>query len=53
MPVVLPDLLQKGLVQPTRFRVVDQGSLQQRVEQALDLFRNNKVSGEKLVIKIN
>lgn len=53
MPVVLPDLLQKGLVQPTRFRVMDQGSLQERVEQALDLFRNNKVSGEKLVIKIN
>jgi len=53
LPVILPDLLQKGLIQPTRFRVMDQGGLQERVEEALDLFRHNKVSGEKLVIKIN
>lgn len=53
MPVILPELLEKGLIQPTRLRLMDQGSLQQRVEQALELFRNNKVSGEKLVIKIN
>ncbi|KAF9447809.1 GroES-like protein [Macrolepiota fuliginosa MF-IS2] len=53
MPVILPELLEKDLIQPTRLRLFDQGSLQQRVEQALDLFRSNKVSGEKLVIKIN
>lgn len=53
MPVILPDLLQRDLIQPTRFRVLDQGSLQERVEEALNLFRANSVSGEKLVIKIN
>ncbi|KXN88146.1 hypothetical protein AN958_07605 [Leucoagaricus sp. SymC.cos] len=53
MPVILPELLEKELIQPTCFRLTDQGNLQQRVEQALDLFRNSKVSGEKLVIKID
>ncbi|KAF5352562.1 hypothetical protein D9756_006066 [Leucocoprinus leucothites] len=53
MPQILPELLEKGLIEPTRLRLMDQGTLQQRVEQALDLFRDNKVSGEKLVIKIN
>lgn len=53
LPVILPDLLERGLITPTRLRLMDQGTLQQRVEQALDLFRTNKVSGEKLVVRIN
>ncbi|KAJ3563575.1 hypothetical protein NP233_g8851 [Leucocoprinus birnbaumii] len=53
MPEILPELLEKELIKPTRLRLMDNGTLENRVEQALDLFRNNKVSGEKLVIKIN
>ena len=53
MPKILPELLQKGLIQPNRVKLLDQGSLKERVEIGLDLLRNNKVSGEKVVVKIN
>jgi hypothetical protein len=52
MPVFLPEMLEKGLIQPSRLRLMEKGTLQQRVEEALGLFRKNQVSGEKLVIKI-
>ena len=53
MPKILPELLQKGLIQPNRVKLLDQGTLKERVEIGLDLLRNNKVSGEKVVVKIN
>jgi hypothetical protein len=31
---------------------MDQGSFQDRVIAGLDLLRNNKVSGEKVIVKI-
>lgn len=52
MPVILPELLEKGLIEPTRYRTMDQGSLQQRAERALELLRNNKISGEKVIVKM-
>ncbi|KAF7783992.1 hypothetical protein Agabi119p4_157 [Agaricus bisporus var. burnettii] len=53
MPVILPDLLEKGLIGATPYRVLDQGNLQQRAEQALGLHRTNQVHGEKIIVKIH
>ena len=52
VPKVLPELLQKGLIKPNRFRLLDQGKLLDRTEEAIDLFRQQKISGEKLIIGI-
>jgi len=53
MPTLLPALLKAGLVEPTRVRLLDKGTLKERVAVGLDLLRNNKVSGEKVIVKIN
>lgn len=52
MPVILPELLEKGLIGATPYRVLDQGSLQQRAEKALELHRTNQVRGEKIIVKM-
>ncbi|KAJ3856764.1 chaperonin 10-like protein [Lentinula lateritia] len=54
MTNILPTLLEKKIVQPTKIRLLDEsyGSLKDRVEVGLDLLRNNKVSGEKVIVKI-
>lgn len=52
MPDVLPRLLASGVIQPTRMRIMDQGTVRERVEAGIDLLRKNKVSGEKVVVKI-
>ncbi|KAJ6456111.1 chaperonin 10-like protein [Mycena sanguinolenta] len=52
MPKILPELLASGLIQPNRVRLLDEGTFEERVGAGLDLLRNNKVSGEKVVVKI-
>jgi hypothetical protein len=52
MPKILPQLLAEGIIQPNRVRLLDQGTFKERVAVGLDLLRNNKVSGEKVVVKI-
>ncbi|KAK0466201.1 chaperonin 10-like protein [Desarmillaria tabescens] len=52
MPKILPELLEKGIIQPNRVHLLDEGSFKDRVAVGLDLLRHNKVSGEKLVVKI-
>ncbi|KAJ7068866.1 chaperonin 10-like protein [Mycena belliarum] len=52
MPKILPELLAKGIITPNRIRLLDEGSFEQRVAAGLDLLRNNKVSGEKVVVKV-
>ena len=52
MPKIVPALLEAGIVTPNRVRLMDKGTLKERVEAGLDLLRNNKVSGEKVVVKI-
>ena len=52
MPHILPQLLEKGLLEANRIRLLKSGTLQERVEQGLDLLRNNKISGEKVVVEI-
>ncbi|KAF7310004.1 PKS-ER domain-containing protein [Mycena indigotica] len=53
MPEILPQLLAADLIQPNRVRLLDQGTLKQRVEIGLNLLRNNKVSGEKVIVKVS
>ncbi|KAK0233951.1 chaperonin 10-like protein [Armillaria fumosa] len=53
MPKILPQLLEKGIIQPNRVHLLDQGTFKERVAVGLDLLRHNKVSGEKLVVKID
>ncbi|KAF9052400.1 GroES-like protein, partial [Hymenopellis radicata] len=52
MPKILPSLLEQGIIQPNRVKLLAEGSLKDRVAVGLDLLRNNKVSGEKVVVKI-
>lgn len=52
MPIALPQLLKGGQLKANRIRLLDQGPLKQRVETGLDLLRNNKISGEKVVVKV-
>jgi hypothetical protein len=49
---VLPALLNTGAIQPNKVRLLDEGSFKDRVAAGLDLLRNNKVSGEKVVVKV-
>ncbi|KAL1735588.1 chaperonin 10-like protein [Schizophyllum commune] len=53
MPKILPDLLAKGLIKPNSMRLLAEGTLKERAAVALDLLRHNKLSGEKLVVKID
>lgn len=55
MPKILPHLLEAGIIQPNKVHLLDEsiGTLKDRVAAGLDLLRNNKVSGEKVVVKIN
>lgn len=52
MPKILPSLLASGIIKPNRVRLLDQGTFKERVAVGLDLLRNNKVSGEKVVVKV-
>ncbi|KAJ6534625.1 chaperonin 10-like protein [Mycena vulgaris] len=52
MPKILPQLLAAGLIQPNRVRLLDQGTFKERVATGLDLLRNNRVSGEKVIVKV-
>jgi len=54
MTKILPTLLETKIIQPTKIRLLDEsyGSLKDRVEVGLDLLRNNKVSGEKVIVKV-
>lgn len=56
MTRILPELLERRIIEPNKIRLLDETSgksLDERVEAGLDLLRNNKVSGEKVVVKIH
>ncbi|KAG2035625.1 chaperonin 10-like protein [Suillus americanus] len=52
MPKILPRLLEEATIKPNRVRLFDQGSLQDRCREALDVVRNGQVNGEKVVVKV-
>jgi len=52
MPEILAQLLTDGLIQPSRIRMFDQGTLLERTLAALELMGSGKVSGEKVVVRV-
>ncbi|KAG1793981.1 chaperonin 10-like protein [Suillus plorans] len=52
MPKILPRLLEEGIIQPNRVRLFDQGSLQDRCQDAFNVVRNGQVNGEKVIVKV-
>ncbi|KJA26772.1 hypothetical protein HYPSUDRAFT_35919 [Hypholoma sublateritium FD-334 SS-4] len=52
MPNILPALLESGGISPTRVRLLDLGSLLDRVSTGLQLLRENKISSEKVIVKV-
>ncbi|KAF7370297.1 PKS-ER domain-containing protein [Mycena sanguinolenta] len=52
MPKILPELLASGVIQPNRVRLLDQGTFKERVGTGLVLLRDNKINGEKVVVKV-
>ena len=52
MPKILPQLLESGVLQPNPIRLLKEGTFKERAETAFDLLRNNKVSGEKVIVAV-
>jgi NADPH:quinone reductase-like Zn-dependent oxidoreductase len=53
MPKILPHLLELGYIKGNKIRLLNEGSLKERVATALDFHRQNKLSGDKIVVKID
>jgi hypothetical protein len=51
-PEIIPALLEQGVVQPNKQRVVEGKTMLERAQKALDLLREQAVSGEKLVWRV-
>lgn len=51
MPTILPKFIELGL-QPNRVRLLDHADLLTRVQDGFDLLRQGKISGERLVVKV-
>jgi hypothetical protein len=48
----VPALLEQGVVEPNKLRVVEGKTLLERAQRALDLLREQAVSGERLVWRV-
>lgn len=51
-PDIMPALLEDGTIKPNKQRVVEGETILEKAEQALSLFRDGAVSGEKVVWRI-
>lgn len=51
--IVMVDLLERGIIQPNRYRIIEGKTLLERAQNALDILRSGKVSGERLVWKVS
>ncbi|GJE93299.1 zinc-binding alcohol dehydrogenase family protein [Phanerochaete sordida] len=52
LPLILSRLLEEGRIRANPVRLMKEGSLLDRVNAGLDLLRNNKISGEKVVVDL-
>ncbi|KAJ7509826.1 chaperonin 10-like protein [Mycena galericulata] len=52
MPKILPELLAAGIIQPNRVRLLDQGTLKERVAVGLDLLRITRSAGRKSWLRL-
>lgn len=53
MPKILPHLIESKSIKANPVRLLNKGPLKERVEEGLDLLRNNKLSGEKVVVEFS
>ncbi|KDR85542.1 hypothetical protein GALMADRAFT_234467 [Galerina marginata CBS 339.88] len=53
MSKILPELLTSGYIKPARPLLMDKGTFKERVGTGLHLLRENKVSGEKVTVKVS
>ncbi|MCJ1280602.1 hypothetical protein MMC21_008431 [Puttea exsequens] len=51
-PVIMPQLLERGIVKPNQQRIVEGKTLLERAQKALDMLRRKEVSGERLVWRV-
>lgn len=51
-PEIIPAVLEQGIVQPLKQRIVEGDTLLERATNALNLLRNRAVSGERLVWRV-
>lgn len=51
-PVIMPSLLELGVVKPNRLRIVEGETLLERAQKAMDALRRREVSGERLVWRV-
>lgn len=51
MPL-LSQLLESKLLEPNRIKLLKEGSLRNRTAEGLELLRDNKISGERVVVQI-
>ncbi|KAG8530722.1 uncharacterized protein KY384_004079 [Bacidia gigantensis] len=52
-PVIMPELVRRGIVKPNRQRVVEGRTMVERAEKALGLLRGKGLSGERAVWKVS
>ncbi|TFL00063.1 chaperonin 10-like protein [Pterulicium gracile] len=51
-PVIMPAMLEQGVIKPNRARVVEGRTFLERAQNALDMLRRKEVSGERLVWRV-
>ena len=51
-PVIMPRMLEMGIVKPNRQKIIEGKTLLERAQKAMDVLRRKEVSGERLVWKV-
>ena len=51
MPI-LSRLIEIKAIEPNKVRLLKEGTLKERVTEGVELLRDNKISGEKVVVQI-
>lgn len=52
MPTMLPRLVKEGYIKPNATVLFEEGTLLERVRAALELLKENKGGGKKVVVKV-
>ncbi|KAF4625931.1 hypothetical protein G7Y89_g12232 [Cudoniella acicularis] len=52
-PKIVPSLLEKGIIKPNAYRLVEGETLLERAQLAMDILRRKEVSGERLVWRVS
>jgi hypothetical protein len=49
----MPELLERGIIQPNRYKLIEGETLLERAQNALNTLRRKEVSGERLVWRVS